>query len=121
MCTLPCACVLVCVCLYVSVYLPLLYLTLNLSPSQAVRSMDDVVHDEHLHERGFLEWQDHPDKTLDPKFKGKIAVHRSPLRFWGSELPALALQRKDIDADREEVERDWLSGDDDEPRETDQK
>jgi crotonobetainyl-CoA:carnitine CoA-transferase CaiB-like acyl-CoA transferase len=114
MCTLPCVCV------RVSVYLPLLYLTLNLSP-QAVRSMDDVVHDEHLHERGFLEWQDHPDETLDPKFRGKIAVHRSPLRFWGSELPALALQRKDIDADREEVERDWLSGDDDEPRETDQK
>ena len=27
--------------------------------------MDEVVHDEHLHARGFLQWQSHPDEELD--------------------------------------------------------
>ena len=56
-------------------------------PGAAVRSMDEVVHDEHLHERGFLEWVEHPDDRLDSKFGRKVAAHHSPLRFWGSDTP----------------------------------
>ena len=60
-------------------------------PGAAVRSMDEVVHDEHLHERGFLEWVDHPDDRLDSKFGMKVAAHPSPLRFWGSDTPPVRL------------------------------
>ena len=77
-------------------------------PGASVRNLEEVVHDEHLHERGFLEWQDHPDERLDPQFGGKVAAHRSPLRFWGSEMAPLELQRGGIDSDRVEVEADWL-------------
>ena len=70
--------------------------------------MDEVVHDEHLHARGFLQWQSHPDEELDSKFDGKVAVHHSPLRFWGSHQRTVELQRKDIDADRATIDADWL-------------
>ena len=55
-----------------------------------------------------MEWQNHLDEGVDPKFGGKVAVHRSPLRFWGSELPPSKVQRSDINADRAAVGADWL-------------
>lgn len=48
-----------------------------------VQSLEEVVNDPHLHQRGTLEWWDHP--TL-----GRIALCHSPLRFAGARLPELA-------------------------------
>ena len=47
-------------------------------PCAPVRSLDEVVHDLHMHERGALQYQDHPEL-------GRIVVQHSPLRFTGSE------------------------------------
>ena len=43
-------------------------------PSAPVRNLFEVMHDPHLHQRGMLEWIDHPDL-------GRIVVPGSPLRF----------------------------------------
>jgi crotonobetainyl-CoA:carnitine CoA-transferase CaiB-like acyl-CoA transferase len=43
-------------------------------PSAPVRDMVEVVNDAHMHERGMLEWIDHPDF-------GRIVVPGSPLRI----------------------------------------
>ncbi|MEZ5559926.1 MAG: CoA transferase [Pseudomonadales bacterium] len=48
-----------------------------------VQSLEEVINDPHLHERGTLHWVDHP--TL-----GRIALCQSPLRFEGAELPEIA-------------------------------
>lgn len=48
-----------------------------------VHSLEEVVNDPQLHERGTLEWHDHP--TL-----GRIALCHSPLRFADTTLPALS-------------------------------
>jgi formyl-CoA transferase len=48
-------------------------------PCAPVRSLDEVIHDEHLHARGMLEWVDHPQL-------GRLALQRSPLRFHESDL-----------------------------------
>lgn len=47
-----------------------------------VRDVGEVVNDPHLHERGALEWVDHP-------LYGRIPLPRSPLRFEGVPLPAI--------------------------------
>ena len=47
-------------------------------PCAPVRNLDEVVHDPHLHERGALQWQDHPEL-------GRIVVPSSPLRFRDAE------------------------------------
>lgn len=47
-------------------------------PCAPVRTLDEVVNDPHLHERGSLEWIDHP-------IYGRVALMRSPLRFQGQE------------------------------------
>ena len=60
-----------------------------------VRSLDEVVNDPHMHERGSLQWQDHPDL-------GRIVVTHSPLRFKGSELRPLEPSRP-LGADAETV------------------
>ena len=51
-------------------------------PCAPVRDLDEVVNDPHMHERGALQWQDHPDL-------GRIVVQHSPLRFLGSDLRPL--------------------------------
>jgi formyl-CoA transferase len=43
-----------------------------------VRTLDEVVHDPHLHERRSLRWIEHPEY-------GRMVVPTSPLRFEGSE------------------------------------
>jgi len=45
-------------------------------PCAPVRTLDEVITDRNMHERGALEWQDHPEL-------GRIVVQRSPLRFDG--------------------------------------
>jgi CoA:oxalate CoA-transferase len=60
-----------------------------------VRDLDEVVNDPHLHDRGTLQWIDHPDL-------GRIVVQHSPLRFDGSELRPLAPSRR-LGADAEAI------------------
>jgi formyl-CoA transferase len=45
-------------------------------PCAPVRNLTEVVNDPHLHARGMLQWQDHPEL-------GRIIVQHSPLRFAG--------------------------------------
>ena len=47
-----------------------------------VQSLEDVVNDPHMHQRGTLQWRSHP--TL-----GQIVLFQTPLRFTGVEPPAL--------------------------------
>lgn len=51
-------------------------------PVAPVRNLEEVTNDEHFHERGTLEWQDHPEA-------GRVTAIRSALRFHGSALPDL--------------------------------
>ena len=55
-------------------------------PCAPVRSLDEVVNDPHMHERGSLQWQDHPEL-------GRIVVQHSPLRFAGDPLRELQPSR----------------------------
>ncbi len=63
-------------------------------PCAPVRELAEVVNDPHMHERGSLQWQDHPEL-------GRIVVQHSAMRYHGSELrplePSHALS---ADADR---------------------
>jgi formyl-CoA transferase len=64
-------------------------------PCAPVRSLEDVVNDPHLHERGMLQWIDHPSL-------GRIVVPGSPMRYEGvSPLPHKA--SADLGTDNEEV------------------
>ena len=51
-------------------------------PCAPVRELAEVVNDPHMHERGALQWQDHPEL-------GRIVVQHSAMRYHGSELCAL--------------------------------
>lgn len=46
-------------------------------PCAPVRGLTEVMNDPHMHERGMLQWMDHPDL-------GRIVVPHSPLRFHAS-------------------------------------
>ncbi len=69
-------------------------------PCAPVRSLDEVVHDPHMHERGALQWQDHPQL-------GRIVVQHSPLRFAGSE-PCELVPSRPLGADTQAVLADRL-------------
>ncbi len=47
-------------------------------PVAPVRDLTEVVNDRHMHERGMLEWIDHPEY-------GRIVVPTSPLRYHGAD------------------------------------
>ena len=49
-------------------------------PSAPVRDLVEVMNDPHMHERGMLQWIDHPEL-------GRIVVPGSPLRFHGAPPP----------------------------------
>ena len=51
-------------------------------PCAPVRELAEVVNDPHMHERGALQWQDHPEL-------GRIVVQHSAMRYHGSELRPL--------------------------------
>ena len=69
-------------------------------PCAPVRSLDEVVHDPHMHERGSLQWQQHPDL-------GRIVVQHSPLRFAGTE-PCELVPSRPLGADTQAVLADRL-------------
>lgn len=69
-------------------------------PAGPVRDLAEVMNDPQLHERGMLEWIDHPEL-------GRIAVPRSPMRFEGVPQPDVRPSPR-LGEHREEVLADWL-------------
>ncbi|GAC1479668.1 MAG: hypothetical protein NVS2B11_03980 [Acetobacteraceae bacterium] len=63
-------------------------------PCAPVRELAEVVNDPHMHARGALQWQDHPEL-------GRIVVQHSAMRFLGSDLcPLEPSHGLGADADR---------------------
>jgi crotonobetainyl-CoA:carnitine CoA-transferase CaiB-like acyl-CoA transferase len=52
-------------------------------PLSPVRNVDEVMLDPHLHERGMLEWFDHPEL-------GRVVMPTSPMRYHGSKVADMA-------------------------------
>lgn len=75
-------------------------------PAAAVRELDEVMRDEHMHARGMLLWVDHPEL-------GKMVATRGPIRYHGSSLPELHLAPA-LGAHNDEIYGEWLGLD---PRE----
>jgi crotonobetainyl-CoA:carnitine CoA-transferase CaiB-like acyl-CoA transferase len=69
-------------------------------PCAPVRDLAEITNDRHLHERGMLEWMEHP------KY-GRIAAARSPLRFEHQSLPELK-PSAELGANNDEVYGEWL-------------
>jgi formyl-CoA transferase len=68
-------------------------------PCAPVRTLMEVVNDPHLHQRGMLQWIDHPEL-------GRIVVQSSPIRFDGAPPLPHEPSRK-LGADNESV-LGWL-------------
>jgi formyl-CoA transferase len=69
-------------------------------PCAPVRTLMEVVNDPHLHQRGMLQWIDHPEL-------GRIVVQGSPIRFDGAPpLPHEPSER--LGANNETVLTGWL-------------
>ncbi|HXT79906.1 MAG TPA: CoA transferase [Acetobacteraceae bacterium] len=69
-------------------------------PMAAVRDVADVMQDPHMHERGMLEWVEHPDL-------GRVVLPTTPIRVHGTDVaPAITSPR--LGQHNEDVYRDWL-------------
>jgi CoA:oxalate CoA-transferase len=69
-------------------------------PCAPVRTLMEVVNDPHLHQRGMLQWIDHPEH-------GRIVVQSSPMRYDGAPpLPHQPSER--LGANNEAVLTGWL-------------
>ena len=77
-------------------------------PCAPVREIPEVVRDKHMHERGALVWQEHPQL-------GRIVVQRSPMRYHGTRLTPLTPSAQ-LGQHNREIYGDWLGLDDDELR-----
>jgi CoA:oxalate CoA-transferase len=69
-------------------------------PCAPVRTLMEVVNDPHLHQRGMLQWIEHPEL-------GRIAVPSSPMRYAGAN-PLPHQPSKTLGADNEDVLAGWL-------------
>jgi CoA:oxalate CoA-transferase len=78
-------------------------------PCAPVRELSEVILDRNMHERGSLQWFDHPEL-------GRVVLPHSPLRFEGT--PLLPLQASvALGTDNQHVFGDWLGHTDEELRE----
>jgi CoA:oxalate CoA-transferase len=69
-------------------------------PCAPVRTLMEVVNDPHLHQRGMLQWIDHPEH-------GRIVVQGSPMRYEGA--PPLPHEPSEkLGANNETVLTGWL-------------
>jgi CoA:oxalate CoA-transferase len=69
-------------------------------PCAPVRTLKEVVNDPHLHQRGMLQWIDHPEL-------GRVVVQASPMRYDGTpQLPHQPSRR--LGEDNEGVLTRWL-------------
>jgi CoA:oxalate CoA-transferase len=69
-------------------------------PVAAVRDLVEVANDAHMHERGMLEWIDHPEH-------GRIVVPTSPLRYHGADRVETSPSPA-VGQHTDEVLKDWL-------------
>lgn len=69
-------------------------------PCAPVRELSEVVLDRNMHERGSLQWVDHPEL-------GRVVLPHSPMRYEGDEPVALR-PSKPLGADNARVFGDWL-------------
>jgi crotonobetainyl-CoA:carnitine CoA-transferase CaiB-like acyl-CoA transferase len=69
-------------------------------PSAPVRDVKEALHRTHLHERGALEWFEHPSL-------GRIALPQSPIRLHGI-APALGARNPSLGEHNREVLGEWL-------------
>lgn len=69
-------------------------------PCAPVRDLAEITNDPHLHERGMLEWMEHP------KY-GRIAAARSPLRFENQGLTQLK-PSAELGEHNHEIYGEWL-------------
>lgn len=69
-------------------------------PSAPVRNLREVMNDPHMHQRGMLEWIDHPEL-------GRIVVPTSPLRFHGADKVATTPSPR-VGQHNDEVYGGWL-------------
>lgn len=69
-------------------------------PCAPVRDLEEVLGDPHMHERGMLQWLDHP--TLGP-----VVLPSSPIRVHGADPPPLSPSPA-IGEHNELVYREWL-------------
>jgi len=78
-------------------------------PCAPVRELSEVIVDRNMHERGSLQWFDHPEL-------GRVVLPHSPLRF--ERTPLLPLQASAaLGADNRHVFGDWLGHNDEELQE----
>jgi CoA:oxalate CoA-transferase len=78
-------------------------------PCAPVRELSEVIVDRNMHERGSLQWFDHPEL-------GRVVLPHSPLRFEGT--PLLPLQASvALGTDNQHIFGDWLGHTDEELRE----
>ena len=71
-----------------------------------MRELSEVIVDKNMHERGSLQWVDHPEL-------GRVVLPHSPLRFEGTALLPLRASAP-LGADNHEIFGDWLGHDADE-------
>jgi CoA:oxalate CoA-transferase len=72
-------------------------------PCAPVRELSEVIVDKNMHERGSLQWLDHPDL-------GRVVLPHSPLRFEGTPLLPLKASAT-LGKDNRRVFGDWLGHD----------
>ena len=78
-------------------------------PSAPVRDLSEVIIDKNMHERGSLQWIDHPEL-------GRVVLPHSPLRYEGTPLRPLEASVA-LGADNRRVFGDWLGHDEKELQE----
>jgi crotonobetainyl-CoA:carnitine CoA-transferase CaiB-like acyl-CoA transferase len=69
-------------------------------PLSPVRDVQEVMHDAHMHERGMLEWVDHPDL-------GRVVLPTTPLRVHGTDV-APARPSPHVGQHNDEIYGDWM-------------
>ncbi len=69
-------------------------------PLAPVRDVQEVMHDRHMHERGMLEWVDHPDL-------GRVVLPRTPLRIHGTDVAPTQPSPR-VGQHNEEIYGGWL-------------
>ncbi|KFC66221.1 CAIB/BAIF family protein [Devosia sp. LC5] len=69
-------------------------------PCAPVRTLDEVVNDDHLHERGALQWIDHP-------IYGRVVLPHSPLRYQDQPLAEI-VPSGELGRDNRDIYCGWL-------------
>ena len=69
-------------------------------PCAPVRDVEEVMNDRHMHERGMLQWVDHPDL-------GRVVLPTTPLRIHGTDIAPMVPSPL-VGQHNDEIYGDWL-------------